>query len=719
MALIFKKIVNRDIFTRDFNPLTRNNEIIFPTSEEIVVVYGPNGTGKTSLIKVLGDNENTSIEFSLNDSNYNKGNEIFHIISDQNNRNIISGETRDFFLGDNIRHEFELQDKVTSDRNTVISNILSLIKNNFGISAGNSPLIDLLAKNDLAAFIKDCANNKSKGNRYTTEELVNLFSSLERQSVPEYSVEKLIFIQNDLSSKQSIINQLELLNDADLIPNTHVDEIEENTEAIKILSRFHKNKCIVCDNADIDRDALLTTKTNHRQATLEALEVKVRNLIEKTIPLLPTSDPFNIKTCLLASIKSGDINVLSDLFQELSRYKSLYGILLENNMLDIIEKSQIISNYREYQRIISERPDIEDEDYLYLQEIISNSMSKPLTIERDSNKRLRVYLSNQEFLNKSRDELPLSAGEQNFLSLSFEFLKAKKSDCPIIVIDDPISSFDSIYKNKVAYAIVKMLHHKMRIILTHNIDLIRLLEGQYRGCFKLYLLNNTDGEYNGFIQVNKDEQEMLISLEKLLVAFREKIPQAVVNPELFLISMIPFMRGYANIIGNKTLFETLTQVMHGYKTERVDIAKAYTELFGVHLDYLPESYEVTVLDILSKTIDGIHLVNFDKYPLLDRTLRHSFLYLFLRLMVEKSLVEKYKLKTTPNTQLGQIISAAYPDEKNIEQIRNRIRLTSKKTLINEFNHFEGNLSIFQPAIDISDQALGKERTDLITFISSL
>ena len=56
---------------------------------------------------------------------------------------------------------------------------------------------------------------------------------------------------------------------------------------------------------------------------------------------------------------------------------------------------------------------------------------------------------------------------------------------------------------------------------------------------------------------------------------------------------------------------------------------------------------------------------------------------------------------------------------DVEQIRNRIRLTSKKTLINEFNHFEGNLSIFQPAIDITDQALGRERTDLITFISTL
>lgn len=315
--------------------------------------------------------------------------------------------------------------------------------------------------------------------------------------------------------------------------------------------------------------------------------------------------------------------------------------------------------------------------------------------------------------------MPLSTGEQNFLSLTFEFLRAKNSTAPIIIIDDPVSSFDSIYKNKVVYAIVKMLHKKKRIVLTHNIDLIRLLDAQYQGCFKLYLLNNTDGETNGFIPLKSAEQDMLISLEKLLKAFRTDVPNHVVNPELFLISMIPFMRGYANIVGRSDLSDSLTQVMHGYKTDKVDIAKAYSELFGLHSPSLPNTFEVCVNDILSKTVDGVHLVDHEKYPLLDRTLQHSFVYLFLRLLVEKKLVQKFSIDTTRYFQLGQIISAAFPIEDNIAQIRNRIRLTSKKTLINEFNHFEGNLSIFQPAIDITDQALGKERTDLTTFINSL
>ena len=42
---------------------------------------------------------------------------------------------------------------------------------------------------------------------------------------------------------------------------------------------------------------------------------------------------------------------------------------------------------------------------------------------------------------------------------------------------------------------------------------------------------------------------------------------------------------------------------------------------------------------------------------------------------------------------------------------------AKKTLLNEFNHFEGNLSIFQPAIDISDQMLQKEKEDIEEFFA--
>ena len=113
----------------------------------------------------------------------------------------------------------------------------------------------------------------------------------------------------------------------------------------------------------------------------------------------------------------------------------------------------------------------------------------------------------------------------------------------------------------------------------------------------------------------------------------------------------------------------------------------------------------------------------EKYPLLNRTLIHSFTYLFLRLLIEKKLVSKYNIDTESRggaKQLGQIISKAFPENSsNKDDIKNRVFLTTKKTLLNEFNHFEGNMSIFQPAIDISDYMLEKEKSDILTFINEL
>ena len=51
------------------------------------------------------------------------------------------------------------------------------------------------------------------------------------------------------------------------------------------------------------------------------------------------------------------------------------------------------------------------------------------------------------------------------------------------------------------------------------------------------------------------------------------------------------------------------------------------------------------------------------------------------------------------------------EEKN-KMRDNRVFFTSRKTLLNEFNHFEGNMNIFQPAIDITENALNKEIQDI-------
>lgn len=715
----FNKIENAEIFTRDFRPLVKNCEVAFSRNEGIAVIYGPNGTGKSSLMKVLSGSAGTKVEFEYDGATYDSGETIFHTINDQNNRNIIKGTTKDFFIGDDIKREFELQEFIATERTKTIETIGSILKSNFGISAANSPLIDLVTIQDIASLIKDIANNKSKGKNYSTEDIIVQLQSIVPVDIAEYDEQKLNFLKIDYAAKDSLIKKIEQLSLDPIVSNPHVHEIEENTEAITILNRFHKEQCIVCDTEGIDREALIVAKSLNRDSVIEALDDAVKALIEKIIELVPSNDPFKIKHLLVDAISKGDNGSVLGLLDEIRAYKGIYCQSLLNSLATLLSESELPSKMVEYQALLDEAPEITEEDMIYIKEIISNSMGKSLTLERDGKKNLKIRLSDIEFLEKARDELPLSTGEQNFLSLTFEFLKAKNSLSPIVVIDDPISSFDSIYKNKVVYAIVKMLQHKKRIVLTHNIDLLRLLESQYKNCYRLYLLNNTDGEENGFIPIAYNEQEMLINLEKLLLAFREKIFDHIQDVELFLIAMIPFMRGYCNIINNTELSNKLTQLMHGYKTESIDVAQIYIELFGNKDGVIPDTYEISVSDILRKTVDSAHIVNNEQYPLLDKTLKHSFTYLFLRLMVEKELVAKFSIDTNKYKQLGQIISQAYPNETDLSQVRDRIRLTSKKTLINEFNHFEGNLSIFQPAIDITDHTLGTERTDIVAFVSSL
>ena len=48
-------------------------------------------------------------------------------------------------------------------------------------------------------------------------------------------------------------------------------------------------------------------------------------------------------------------------------------------------------------------------------------------MQRDENKNIKIFLGGMEFLEQDRNGLPLSTGEQNFISLCFEFLKAKNS----------------------------------------------------------------------------------------------------------------------------------------------------------------------------------------------------------------------------------------------------------------------------------------------------
>ena len=186
-------------------------------------------------------------------------------------------------------------------------------------------------------------------------------------------------------------------------------------------------------------------------------------------------------------------------------------------------------------------------------------------------------------------------------------------------------------------------------------------------------------------------------------------------------AMIPFIRGYAHICLDKNdYYGKLSNIMHGYGTERLDIVPIYKELFG---DVFDGSEVIGVNDILDVDYNNLDIMDKEKYPLLADTLEQTLIYYQLRMKVEKELIDIFDIQVSDMMMLNQIIQIAFrcqKDNPNFNKMREfRVFFTSRKTLLNEFNHFEGNMNIFQPAIDITKSALQKEISEIENKINEI
>lgn len=470
----------------------------------------------------------------------------------------------------------------------------------------------------------------------------------------------------------------------------------------------------VCDTS-IKKVELLQSKKDLYQKTINSLSDQTKSILENIVKKIGIDDPFDIQAKIQDSLLNGNADLISEILKEIKIYEEIVDLKLTNSFIDFVLGSNLLSIQNDYEKLLIEKPEFGEEDVLFIESFLNECLDKKITLTRDENSNLKLLLGDKEFLNEDRNKLSLSNGEQNFLSLAFELLKAKKVNQQIIVLDDPISSFDSIYKNKIAYAIVKILSDKKSIVLTHNTDLIKLLEHQRKNCFNLYFINNTNGEENGFIAVNSNEVKILLYLHELLNLLREGIANEIVDEKAFIISLVPYMRGYCQIINEIDSKNALTAIMHGYKTERVNITNIYKKLFSNNV--IKNDYVVSAQDIMALDIDNLTILRNDKFPLLNKTLKHSLSYLYLRLLVENKLVSKFSVNTEKKQLLSDIILDAFKSGSK-DDIQHKVFFLSRKTLLNEFNHFEIDMNIFQPAIDITNTALRKEKEDIIKKLES-
>lgn len=716
MQIIFNTLTRKSVFVDDFKDLKQNNIIEF-NENKIVVVYGPNGTGKTSLAKVLQQEAGAKYSINIDDKEYKEDKpKIAHIISDQNDRNIIAGSTEDFILGDNIKREYELKAFLDLGFKTLFENTIGgVLKSQYGISKVKTPFGSIVKDQNIKEYISDISNKNSKGSKIDKAKFIKTISSMKPIEVPSYSNEKLQFVISDYKSEDSLIRNILSQRFELKKGEIHLEKIEQSADALWLLDKYSGlSECIVCDSG-INHAELLIKKQTQKERAIQSLSEEAKKILDEIISKVPQDDPFNIVTTLKNALVNFNLSIINELKDELSQYLTICEMLIVNIFIYAVRDCSLQEKFSEYEALVKDKPEFEHEDILFIERFLNECLEKKISLKRDQNNNLKLLLGDAEFLNSDRKSLSLSNGEQNFLSLSFELLKAKKSSENIIVLDDPISSFDSIYKNKISYALIKFLEDKKTIVLTHNTDLIKLLEHQVNKCYKMYFLNNTNGENNGFISVNTNEVDILLYIHKLIDLLRTEIKTEILDEKRFLIAITPFMRGYCQIIGDIDSKNALTKVMHGYENEKVNLAEIYNKIFRSTL--FSADHSVSATDIIDLN-DDAKIIKSESYPLLSKTIHHTFTYLFLRLKVENVLVNKFNINTTKYSMLSQIIVKSF-NGKSKDELQNRVFFLSRKTLLNEFNHFEMDMNIFQPAIDITNTVLLREKREIIEKLQTI
>lgn len=732
MKIIFSSIKNNNIFETDFEHLSSQNGTIefkhMQGSGGIAVIYAPNGTGKTSLANLL------DVEVSTEKNSFvasdDQGNTItpetmaFHVIQDQLNRNVIRGKTTDYLIGAQIRREYELRDQINAAFRNAYEQLSSKYKTEFKVSkVGDYLLTQIESVQDTThqtafQYIRSIVNTRQHGKDIDRNTFVAFIRNDEnRTNLLEVDTTKRSFIITDLS-KSKVVEKILAIKPDEIIADTSSVLVERHDDAIGILKKYHSlESCIVCDNHSFDGDALLESKKESRKRIYDNLDRKTKDILDKIVcdNSLISADPFEIKRIVGTFIADGDFTELINLQQELKTYVDNLGSEMINILLHCFDGTDFFRNFDEHAQLVEMQPQLDSEELLFIENVISENIGKDITIVRDedNDKNYKLKIGDKDLLGTDRKDMELSTGEQNFISLAFELLLARHSNKDYIVMDDPISSFDSVYKNKIAFCIIKFLENKKQIILTHNTDLVRLLDVQLNNCFNLYILNNVHNGMNGFISVSEKEKKLLINLHQLISLFQnrnnELIP-AIRDRRQFLMAMIPFMRGYAHIsLDPNDRYGQLSNIMHGYGVGSLDVIPIYNSLFG---NVFNGSEIISVSDILSINCNNLDILDETLFPLLADTLEQTLVYYHLRMKVEKELVDIFSIHTNDTTMLNQIIQRAFRCQNaapNYEQMREfRVFFTSRKTLLNEFNHFEGNMNIFQPAIDITKSALQKE-----------
>ena len=280
-----------------------------------------------------------------------------------------------------------------------------------------------------------------------------------------------------------------------------------------------------------------------------------------------------------------------------------------------------------------------------------------------------------------------SEGEIHLIILLFKLYEFKINDSNILIIDDPLTSYDLINQYKTLFEIVNTASEEKRILIfTHNIEMINIINSQDNGTFRYqYIEKYLETLFLKNVDINATGS--IFSLKNLLNLDNEKYLKLLIERE-------------------KEENDEYHKVFH--------YDNSFT-LQDSQFNGLTNEYFVNLIENFSPKD-----INNDSFS--QNTFNKIMYMCAIRVWIEKKFFEAVKkdnilIKKIERKQFSEKVNVLLPknsDSVLISKYPNVTRtfLMSKKVMLNQNEHYQSQIIPFNYALNISLDELISEIEDI-------
>ena len=597
------------------------------------IILGPNGIGKSTIYKTI-------LKFHP---------EYEHIDYEELKNDFIKNKNK-LIIGAQIA---ELEEKI-NNKSKLLNDLH--IKDNF-------KLLNITSQRNAKNIMKelcDVFTDNEKGIETFNSEKLKIINSLRSQDS-----KFLVIHYSKLTELKNIEN--ELIN----IKNDFMNCIYDKLDKILDENDF---VCPICGKTN---DISIKELINKKRQQLEALQNELlKEYQQQNYDLTPVEIVNNL-TQITSCISVNNI-AKNDIIS--------YFFCGGNT-----ENATIIKNIKsKFIELKEEINTLEQKKEQYYNTLKENEMAIKETFENKFNVMSDNIIFNDEAKNIEitlpRNVDKYSTGEINLMIFTFSIYQFIASNKEILVVDDPLSSYDISNQYRIMFDLVEATASgKKVIILSHNIDCVNIANSQHRGTFKYKYIE----KINGILylkNINLNENDSILNIRNLL--------------------------NYVSCKDNKDKYFKLLIEREEDLDSPENLVFHYDQSYTYNYDgvNLTNDYFVSLIDNLND--NSISNSSFEQNAI------DKILYMTgIRIWIEK----QFYLNSPNDNSLcgktfGKKLEYMFPrnDQKRWNGSENVTRkyLMSKKTMINQHNHYKSQILPFNYALNITLDELKKEILDI-------